>query len=430
MAIQKGELITPIFTEQTKHLGTYQEIEQLVYSNGISSKKLRICFDLDNTLVTYPEIPGDYSTVKPIKKMIDLLLFFKKQGHDIIIYTARRMETHGSNVGKVIKDIALITFSTLDKFGILYDEIIFGKPIADIYIDDRAMNPYYNDISLFGFFGHTQEFIPNKIENNKYNKIEKIENQIKKVGPTQFIRGELYFYQNIPTIYSGFFPSFIRSHTIDEFQTEIVMDYINGIPLYFLYANQTLTTNIIDKCFDVLHTLHNDSASVTISHEKIRANYFEKIKERYNENDYPFEDADQIYNEIIDNLEKLYEAKPVPIIHGDFWFSNILLTYNDEIRCIDMKGQVYNEMTLNGDAYYDYGKMYQSILGYDLILHNKDIPLEYKSRMVDYFLEKCKSIGLNTEYLRWVTKSLIFGTFHFLPFNVSKREIWNWLKKI
>ena len=162
------------------------------------------------------------------------------------------------------------------------------------------MNPYYNDISLFGFFGHTQEFIPNKIENNKYNKIEKIENQIKKVGPTQFIRGELYFYQNIPTIYSGFFPSFIRSHIIDEFQTEIVMDYINGIPLYFLYANQTLTTNIIDKCFDVLHTLHNDSASVTISDEKIRANYFEKIKERYNENDYPFEDADQIYNEIID----------------------------------------------------------------------------------------------------------------------------------
>jgi hypothetical protein len=95
-----------------------------------------------------------------------------------------------------------------------------------------------------------------------------------------------------------------------------------------------------------------------------------------------------------------------------------------------MKGQVYNELTLNGDAYYDYGKMYQSILGYDLILHNKDIPLEYKSRIVDYFLEKCKSIGLNTEYLRWVTKSLIFGTFHSLPSNISKREIWNWLKKI
>lgn len=430
LAIKKGELITPIFTEQTKHLGTYQEIEQLVYSNGISSKKLRICFDLDNTLVTYPETPGDYSTVKPIKKMIDLLLFLKKQGHDIIIYTARRMETHGSNIGKVIKDIALITFSTLDKFGILYDEIIFGKPIADIYIDDRAMNPYYNDISLFGFFGHTQEFIPNKIENNKYNKIEKIENQIKKVGPTQFIRGELYFYQNIPEIFSKFFPSFIRSHTIDDFQTEIVMDYINGIPLYFLYANQTLTTNIIDKCFDVLHNLHNDSASVTISSDKIRANYFEKIKERYNENDYPFEDADQIYKEIIENLEKLYEAKPVPIIHGDFWFSNILLTYNDEIKCIDMKGQVYNELTLNGDAYYDYGKMYQSILGYDLILYKKEIPFEYKSKMVDYFLEKCKSIGLNTEYLRWVTKSLIFGTFQFLPSNISKREIWNWLKKI
>jgi hypothetical protein len=129
--------------------------------------------------------------------MIDLSLFLKKQGHEIIIYTARRMETHKSNIGKVIKDIALVTFATLDKFGIQYDEIIFGKPIADIYIDDRALNPYYNDISLFGFFGRSQEFIPNKIENNKYNRIEKFENIIKKVGPTCYIRGELYFYQNI-----------------------------------------------------------------------------------------------------------------------------------------------------------------------------------------------------------------------------------------
>jgi len=34
-----------------------------------------------------------------------------------------------------------------------------------------------------------------------------------------------------------------------------------------------------------------------------------------------------------------------------------------------MKGQVYGELSLNGDMYYDYGKMYQSLLGYDLVLH-------------------------------------------------------------
>ncbi len=430
LIIKKGEQIIPIFVEQTKHLGTVTEIEQYSLNNENLLKKLRICFDLDNTLVSYPEIPGDYSTVRPIKKMIDLLHFFKKQGHTIIIYTARRMETHGSNIGKVLKDIAQITFATLDKFDIIYDEIIFGKPIADIYIDDRAINPYYNDISFFGFFRHTQEYFPNKVQNNKYNKIEKIENQIKKIGPTSFIRGELYFYQNIPKSLSIFFPSLIHYKQNDNYQTELMIDYINGIPLYFLYANQTLTTNILDKCFNVLEQLHNYSNPITISDEKIKANYFNKLKDRFNNNDYPFSDAEQVFNEILDNLEKNFCPKPVPIIHGDFWFSNILLTYTDDIKCIDMKGQVYNELTISGDSYYDYGKLYQSILGYDLILNRKTILPEYKTKITNYFLLKCQNIGLNLEYLKWVTKSLVFGTFHSLPNNISKKEIWDWIKNI
>jgi hypothetical protein len=47
------------------------------------------------------------------------------------------MTTQNHNIVKDIKDIARITLDTLDNFGIEFDEIIFGKPIADIYIDDR-----------------------------------------------------------------------------------------------------------------------------------------------------------------------------------------------------------------------------------------------------------------------------------------------------
>jgi len=57
-------------------------------------KKQRYCFDLDNTLVTFPTIPGDYSSVLPIQQNIDMLNYLKKLGHEIIIYTARRMKTH------------------------------------------------------------------------------------------------------------------------------------------------------------------------------------------------------------------------------------------------------------------------------------------------------------------------------------------------
>jgi hypothetical protein len=36
------------------------------------SDKLRICFDLVNTLVTCPRVPGDYSTVLPVDSTISV----------------------------------------------------------------------------------------------------------------------------------------------------------------------------------------------------------------------------------------------------------------------------------------------------------------------------------------------------------------------
>jgi hypothetical protein len=71
-------------------------------NNDNKIKKMRICFDLDNTLLTYPEIKNDYTSVKPIQKNIDFLHYLKSFGHIIIIYTARRMKTHSGNIGKIL----------------------------------------------------------------------------------------------------------------------------------------------------------------------------------------------------------------------------------------------------------------------------------------------------------------------------------------
>ena len=117
----------------------------------IDKKMMRVCFDLDNTLVTYPTVPGDYRTVRPIHRMIELVRKMKADGHTIIIHTARRMETHKYNVGSVIRDIGPVTFQTLSDFDIPCDEILFGKPLADIYIDDRAVNPYRESVESMGY---------------------------------------------------------------------------------------------------------------------------------------------------------------------------------------------------------------------------------------------------------------------------------------
>ena len=432
LMIKENQTILPIYIAETKHIGSYEEIMYLfnIHQEDFETKpKLRICFDLDNTLVTYPTIPNDYSSVNPIQKMIQLLNTLKKNGHEIIIYTARRMKTHQNNVGKVIKDIAIVTINTLEKYNIPYDELIFGKPIADIYIDDRALNPYLSDISYFGLFNEKSEFIHNKVENNKYNTIKKINNTIKKNGPYNFLKGELYFYQNVPSTISSFFPKLIDFNKLNT-NLEISLDHINGIPLFFLYKNKLITEKHIDGLFDVLQQFHSTEYPITIENKNIHNNYFKKLQDRFNQNDYFFTDAQEVYDAIINDLQNHYSPKVVGIIHGDFWFSNIMLEYDDNYKCIDMKGQVDTILTLNGDIYYDYGKFYQSILGYDLVLNNCSIDKDYILNIKTHFLKKCNELNLNIDYLSAVTKSLIFGTFHSIERNESKQRIWEFLKDI
>jgi capsule biosynthesis phosphatase len=56
-----------------------------------------------------------------------------------MIQTARHMKTCDGNVGKVVARQGKTTLDWLEKHGIEYDEIFFGKPWAQVYIDDNAM---------------------------------------------------------------------------------------------------------------------------------------------------------------------------------------------------------------------------------------------------------------------------------------------------
>ena len=62
------------------------------------------------------------------------------------------MKTHNGNVGKLLADIGIITFETLKKFDIPYDEIYFGKPYADLYIDDLAISAYSDLDKELGYY--------------------------------------------------------------------------------------------------------------------------------------------------------------------------------------------------------------------------------------------------------------------------------------
>ena len=155
--VELTEVIQPIFVDNTKSL------HQHVHS-------LRVCFDIDNTLFQYNkqrQVTQSYKECEPIPKIIYLLKKLHQQGHTIILYTARGMKSASGNQGKTMKVVAKDTFELLEAHDIPFDEIYFGKPNADIYIDDKAFNPYIHLFESIGFDNLRKEYEQEKLMSDK-----------------------------------------------------------------------------------------------------------------------------------------------------------------------------------------------------------------------------------------------------------------------
>lgn len=100
---------------------------------------MRIVIDLDGTICPVKNSTQLYEDLEPLPGAIEKIKQFRRSGHYVIIFTARNMATQQSNLGRVIKNIGKITLEWLEKYEIEYDEIYFGKPNAEVYIDDRAL---------------------------------------------------------------------------------------------------------------------------------------------------------------------------------------------------------------------------------------------------------------------------------------------------
>jgi capsule biosynthesis phosphatase len=100
---------------------------------------MRICIDLDGVVCRLREPGQTYAEIEPIPGAVEKLKALRQAGHYLILYTARHMKTCGGNVGQVIARQGGTTLAWLEKHGIEFDEFHFGKPHADVYIDDNAM---------------------------------------------------------------------------------------------------------------------------------------------------------------------------------------------------------------------------------------------------------------------------------------------------
>ena len=100
---------------------------------------MRICVDIDGVLCHLRERDQSYENLLPIEGAADSLRLLRAQGHYVILYTARHMKTTDSNLGRVLAIQGQVTLDWLRNNKFEYDEIYFGKPFAEVYIDDLAM---------------------------------------------------------------------------------------------------------------------------------------------------------------------------------------------------------------------------------------------------------------------------------------------------
>ena len=311
----------------------------------------RFCFDLDNTLVTSPVVAGDYTTCKPIEDNINFVKHLHRQGHYIIISTARRMRTHGGNVHSVVKDIGKITLDQLEKFDVPYDDIQFGKPWADFYIDDLAINCNMNLEKQLGYYNTS-------IKSRAFNHVEILNNMVIKSGK---IAGERYYYNNIPEGVEDLFPVLL-----EETNDKLIIERIRGINFSHLYGEGVLTEKTFMKLLNTLERLHSIKGQSGVNFTEANK---QKIVDRYEKYDYNrFDGHKQTLNKIIEFLDG-YEQKHSTVIHGDPVFTNVLIDSDDKIKLIDMRGSVGDQYTIYGDPIYDLSKVYQSLTGYDFILN-------------------------------------------------------------
>ena len=336
---------------------------------------LKFCFDLDNTLVTFPKVPDDYTTVEPIFENVSMVRHLKSLGHYIIVYTARGMKSRFNNVGKIIKDLGQITLETLQKFEIPYDEIVFGKPNADYYIDDLAISSYDNLEKALGFY-------KNDTEPRDFNSIMFKGNHVIK-SSCKSLRSEIEYYQNLPLKLTHLFPKLI--HNDSDYKWYSVQK-INGISCSKLYIKQILTNKDLINIIQSIQKIHTCTDCIE-SYELLKSNYCTKMKSRFENYDYSnFENSTDVFKCLYNELHSYQEAiANFTFIHGDTVLSNIILDSNENPIFIDPRGLQNDTITPYGDPYYDFAKLYQSLIGYDEVMENTFIDLKYKESMINTF---------------------------------------------
>lgn len=126
-----GKRIVGYEMEENFDIDTEEEFARTAEYLRISSGGRKFVFDIDGVIAKIQK-DLDYSLSEPDEKMVEIINKLYDMGNYIVLFTARGYVTG--------KDWSDVTKQQMERWGVKYHELKFGKPNADFYVDDKMIS--------------------------------------------------------------------------------------------------------------------------------------------------------------------------------------------------------------------------------------------------------------------------------------------------
>lgn len=319
---------------------------------------MRAVFDLDDTICVHKN--RDYPNAEPIFPVIEKMRLMKNDGWEIVVYSARGQVSCHGNLVEIERKNRSVVENWLKAHDVPFDELIFGKPLGDIYVDDKGM-------SLSDFLAQPFERLNGGSGNSVYRQGKIVK---KDLGTSEEVsefktwiaenKGEFQF----PKIHSFLYNT-------------VYMDYIDG--QRGCDVDATFVPELVKRIIRCKETSPQDF--------DISPHICRLLKNKTGN-----EDADNLLEDVADYLKESasFLKQEGSYCHGDLTLSNIIVR-NGELYFVDARN------TTGSNSYLlDLAKLRMSLNGYERIFGISNIDNSKWSKYIDFEAEK---LGLLEEVL-------------------------------
>ncbi len=135
-----GKKVVGYEMKENFDIDTEEEFKRAEEYLKIKNGNKRFVFDIDGVIAGF-RAGLDYASAPPVEEMVRIINRLYDLGNHIVLFTARGYVTG--------IDWRPTTEAQMEKWGLKYHELIFGKPNADYYIDDKMLDMKF----LYQYFG-------------------------------------------------------------------------------------------------------------------------------------------------------------------------------------------------------------------------------------------------------------------------------------